>query len=126
MSLQKMLLVLLLVGTLAVPAFAHGKSEHGGQAVEVDGHSFELVAEPETKVTHLDLYINDSKEKSVSNANVKLQISTPNGQKVSLPLKYEGGHYTAPLNSVAKGEYKVVALTSIGAKKLNSRFSFSR
>jgi ribosomal protein L25 (general stress protein Ctc) len=126
MSLQKMLFVPLLVGALAVPAFAHGKPEHGGQSVEVDGHSFELVTEPETKVTHLDLYINDPKEKPVSTATVKLQISTPNGQKVSLPLKYEGGHYTALLNAVVKGEYKVVALTSIGAKKLNSRFSFKR
>ena len=101
-----------------------GKPEHGGQSVEVDEHSFELVVEPETKATHLDLYITGPKEKVVTQAMVKLQISTPDGQKIALPLKYGDGHYTGVLTKVAKGEYKVVALSTISGKKLNSRFTF--
>lgn len=107
-------------------AYAHGKPEHGGQAVEVQEYQLELVVEPEAKVTHLDFYIVDPKEKTVTNASAKLQIATPNGQKIVLPLRYEDGHYTAMLTSTAKGEYKIVALTTIGDKKLNSRFSFKR
>jgi hypothetical protein len=107
-------------------AYAHGEPKHGGQAVEVQEYQFELVVEPEAKATHLDFYIVDPKEKVVANASAKLQIATPNGQKVVLPLKYAEGHYTAMLATTAKGEYKVVALTALGNKKLNSRFSFKR
>jgi uncharacterized protein (UPF0333 family) len=119
-------LPLVLVALSTGTAYAHGKPEHGGQAVEVQNYQFELVVEPEAKATHLDFYIVDPKDKTVTNASAKLQIATPNGQKIVLPLKYEDGHYTTMLTNIAKGEYKVVALTTIGDKKLNSRFSFSR
>jgi ribosomal protein L25 (general stress protein Ctc) len=122
--MRKPLSTLAVLLAFAVPVFAHGKPEHGGQSVEVDNHSFELVVEPEAKATHLDLYINDPKEKTVATAMVKLQISGPDGQKMVLPLKYGNGHYTGVLTKVAKGEYKVVALSTIAGKKLNSRFSF--
>jgi hypothetical protein len=122
--MRKPLSTLAALLALTVPAFAHGKPEHGGQSVEVDEHSFELVVEPEVKATHLDLYITDPKEKVVTQAMVKLQISTPDGQKIALPLKYGDGHYTGVLTKVAKGEYKVVALSTISGKKLNSRFTF--
>jgi hypothetical protein len=117
-----LILIVLNTGT----AYAHGEPEHGGQAVEVQEYQFELVVEAEAKATHLDFYIVDPKEKTVPNAVAKLQISTPNGQKIVLPLQYEDGHYTAMLTTTAKGEYKVVALTTLGNKKLNSRFSFKR
>jgi len=125
MKVNPWLLVMLIVLHTG-SAYAHGEPEHGGQAVEIQDYQFELVVEPEANATHLDFYIADPKEKTVANASAKLQITTPNGQKVVLPLKYADGHYTAVLTNPAKGEYKVVALTTIGSKKLNSRFSFNR
>jgi hypothetical protein len=119
-------LPLIFVVLNAATANAHGKLEHGDQVVEVQEYQFELVVEPDTKATHLDFYIVDPKEKIVAKASAKLQIATPNGQNVVLPLKYEAGHYTGMLTNIAKGEYKVVALTSIDSKKLNSRFTFKR
>ncbi len=124
--MRKPLSTLAVLLVFAVPVFAHGKPEHGGQSVEVDNHSFELVVEPEAKVTHLDFYITDPKEKAVATAMVKLQISAPDGQKMALPLKYGDGHYTGMLAKAAKGEYKVVALATIAGKKLNARFTFNR
>ncbi|MGA7952861.1 MAG: hypothetical protein WCA07_05000 [Gloeobacterales cyanobacterium] len=122
--MRKSMSSLVILLAFAVPVLAHGKPEHGGQSVEVDDHSFELVVEPEAKATHLDLYITDPKEKVVATAMVKLQISAPDGQKMVLPLKYGEGHYTGMLTKVTKGEYKVVALSTIAGKKLNSRFTF--
>jgi hypothetical protein len=119
-------LLAVLIGLHTGSAYAHGEPEHGGQVVEIQEYQFELVVEPEANTTHLDFYITDPKEKTVTNASAKLQITTPNGQKIVLPLKYADGHYTAMLTSIANGEYKVVALTNIGNKKLNSRFSFKR
>ena len=122
--MRKSLSTLAVLLAFAVPVFAYGKPAHGGQSIEVDGHHFELVVEPEAKATHLDLYITDPKAKVVAMAMVKLQISAPDGQKMALPLKYGDGHYTGVLTKVAKGEYKVVALSTIAGKKLNSRFTF--
>ena len=119
----KIALALLLVA-FVLPVFAEGEPKHGGQVVEVQDHQFELVVEPEAKSTHLDLFISDPKNKPVTTAVAKLQILAPNGQKATLPLKYGDGHYTAVLNAPIKGEYRVVVLTSVGGKKLNSRFSF--
>jgi hypothetical protein len=122
--MRKPLSTLAVLLAFTVPVFAHSKPEHGGQSVEVDEHSFELVVEPEALATHLDFYITDPKDKAVATAMVKLQISAPDGQKTALPLKYGDGHYTGMLTKVAKGEYKVVALSTIAGKKLNSRFTF--
>lgn len=126
MQMRRLLLVLALGAVVTAPAFAHGKPEHGGQVVEVQEHQFELVVEPEAKATHLDFYITDPAEKPVSTARVKLAITTPDGQRTDLPLKYAGGHYTALLPGETKGEYRVVALSAIGPKKLNARFTFKR
>lgn len=124
MQLSKISIALLVSALLTGPVFADGKPEHGGQLVDVQGHHFELVVEPEAKTTHLDLFISDPEDKPVTTATVKLQVTAPGGQKTTLPLKYEGGHYTAVLGAPVKGEYRVVALATVGDKKLNSRFSF--
>ncbi|MBC8122751.1 MAG: hypothetical protein H7Y22_13040 [Gemmatimonadaceae bacterium] len=124
MQLSKRAIVLMLSALLTGPVFAGGKPEHGGQLVDVQGHHFELVVEPEAKTTHLDLFISDPENQPVTTATVKLQITDPSGQKSSLPLKYEGNHYTAVLSAPVKGEYRVVALATISGKKLNSRFNF--
>lgn len=125
MQPSKTALALLLSALLSGPVQAGGKPEHGGQLVDIEGHHFELVVEPEAKTTHLDLFINDPKNRPVTTATVKLQVTGPGGQKTTLPLKYEGDHYTAVLPTAAKGGYKVVALASIGGKKFNSRFNFN-
>ncbi len=124
MNPAKIALALLLNAAFVLPISAADGPKHGGQVVEVQGHQFELVVEPEAKTTHLDLFISDPKNKPVTTAVAKLQILGPDGQKTTLPLKYGDGHYTAVLNAPIKGEYRVVALTSVGGKKLNSRFNF--
>ncbi|UFP93186.1 hypothetical protein [Gloeobacter morelensis] len=124
MSTKRILsaLALLVILTAASPVL--GGAKHGGQAVEIQGYHFELVVEPESGGAHLDLFINDPKSKAVSDAAVQLQVSAPGGQKLSLPMKYGEGHYEAVLPAAAKGVYRVVALATVGGKKLNSRFSF--
>jgi len=124
MAMQKLLTLVTATVLAVAPVFAHGEPEHGGQIVEVQEHQFELVVEPEANGTHLDFYISDPGDRPVSTATVKLQITAPDGRRIALPLRYAQGHYTAMLPSGAKGEYRVVALTDIGGRKLNSRFTF--
>jgi len=121
--------MLLLSISLLFPwaAYAHG-AEHGGQAVEVQGYNLELVAEPEAKGTHLHLYLTDAKEQWVTTAQIKLQVMTPDGIKIAQSMAYDAkeNSYVTDLAIVAKGEYKVVALTTVAGKKINARYTFKR
>jgi len=114
--------LLLLTALLLIPitAYAHG-AEHGGQAIEVQGYNLELVAEPEAKGTHLHLYLTDAQEKLVTTAQVKLQIIAPAGMKIIQPMTYDANEksYVADLPVTTKGEYKVVALTTLAGKRLS-------
>ncbi|WP_218082810.1 hypothetical protein [Anthocerotibacter panamensis] len=126
MFTHKLFNLLVSAAILGAPVLAHGAPEHGGQAVEVQEHQLELVAEPEAKSTHLHLYILDPQDKQVTNAGVKLQILAPDGMKTALTLKYDPqeASYTGNLPMTAKGAYKIVALTTIGKKRLNARYTF--
>jgi hypothetical protein len=105
--------------------------KHSGQAVEVKGHHLELVVALEGKQTHMDFYVLGPSGKPLPDANVRFQVITPDGRKLMLPLSYEPehGHYGALLpsdsqGSYPKGQYKVVALTTVGGQKLNARYTF--
>ncbi|WP_287128555.1 hypothetical protein [Candidatus Cyanaurora vandensis] len=129
MFIRTMFHVLTLTVILTAPGLAYGgKPEYGGQTVEVQAHHLEFVAEPTAQATHLHLYILDPQDKKVTNAGVKLQILSPDGLKTALALKYnvQEASYVGDLPLTVKGVYKVVALTTIGGKKLNARYTFKR
>jgi hypothetical protein len=107
----------------------HSKPSQGGQVVETGKYHLELVAEPETKGTHIDFYLlsNDNHE-IVPNAKVTAQIKTPKGEQKTVNLTYDkaGKHYAGLLPESNPGEYQVVVLSDIKGEKINSRFSFKR
>ena len=109
---------------MSAPAFAHGHAAHGGQLVEVSDYQFEFVLENAQTAPHIDMYVIDPKDKPVTTAKIQLRVSAPDGKRLVVPLKFEENHYTAQLGSKAKGDYNVVVLSTVGMKKLNSRFSF--
>ncbi len=117
---------LLLTALLLYPGIVLADAKHGGQAIDVQGYHLELLAEPEAKSTHLHFYLMDGKDQLLTNAQVRLQVTMPDGTKKTLALGYSDKEksYVADLPFNAKGTYNVVALTTIGGKKLNARYTF--
>lgn len=76
------------------------------------------------KGPHIDMYVIDPKDKAVTNGKITLRVTTPEARKLTVPLKFEERHYTAPLGVATKGNYDVVVLSTVGTQKLNARFSF--
>jgi hypothetical protein len=121
------------VATSPSPAAASGheagKKAGGGIVVESGAYHLELVPEKEGSETHLDLFLQktDSHE-SVANARVTAQVQLPDGSQKSADMTYdtEAKHYTAKVDSVAAGEYKVVIQSEIGSEKVNARFAFKQ
>jgi hypothetical protein len=121
------------VATSPSPAAASGheagKKAGGGIVVESGAYHLELVPEKEGSVTHLDLFLQktDSHE-SVANAKITAQVQLPDGSQKSADMTYdtEAKHYTAKVDSVAVGEYKVVVQSEIGSEKVNARFAFKQ
>ncbi len=114
--------------TETVEPSAVGKSQAGGQVVEVGNYHLELVPEAEATGTHLDLYLQtgDSHE-PIADAQVTAQVDLPDGTQQSLEMEYDadGEHYVALLPSTAEGEYNVAVLSDISGEKVNGRFSFT-
>ena len=107
----------------------HGKSNQGGQVVEVGAYHLELVAINEDGGVHIDLFLqNGSDHSPIPDAKVSAQVQLPNGTKKSLdmPYKADGKHYGALLSETIAGEYKVVILSEIKGEKINGRFTFKR
>jgi hypothetical protein len=106
-----------------------GKKAGGGIVVESGAYHLELIPEKEGSDTHLDLFLQktDSHE-SVGNAKVTAQVQLPDGSQKSAEMTYdpEAKHYTAKVESVAVGEYKVVVQSEIGSEKVNARFAFKQ
>jgi len=107
--------------------YAHG-AEHGGQAIEVQGYNLELATEAQGPNIHIHFYLMDMKDRIVTNAQIKLQVTTPDGIKIAQALRYNAKEqgYVGDLVTVAKGEYKVVVLTTIAGEKINARYTFKR
>ena len=111
------------------PIIAKSESKMGGQVVEVQGYHLEFVPEKTDKGAHLDFYLQKGDNHSaVDDANVKAEVTMPDGKKQTLALKYDPKekHYTALLETKAIGDFKVVILSKIAGKKVNGRFSFKR
>jgi hypothetical protein len=120
----------------SAPAAPGGKAQHGaelksggGIVVESSGYHIELVPEKAGGVTHLDLFLqkHDTHE-PVPNAKVMAQIQLPDGSQKSAEMTYDvdAKHYTANLDSVAAGEYKVTVQSTIGEEKVNARYTFKQ
>jgi hypothetical protein len=110
-------------------AIANSESKNGGQVIETQGYHLEFVPEKTDKGAHLDFYLQKGdNHSSVGNANVKAEVTMPDGKKQTLSLKYDPKekHYTALLETKATGDFKVVILSDISGKKVNGRFSFKR
>lgn len=110
-------------------AIAKSDTKMGGQVVEAQGYHLEFAPEKTDKGTHLDFFLQKGdKHSSVGNANVKAEVTMPDGKKQTLALKYDAKekHYTALLETKATGDFKVVILSEIAGKKVNGRFSFKR
>jgi hypothetical protein len=109
---------------------AIAKSENkGGQVLESQGYHLEFVPEKTAKGMHLDFYLQRSDNHApIGNANVKAEITMPEGKKQTINLKYDAKerHYTAILETKVTGDFKVVMLSDIAGKKVNGRFSFKR
>lgn len=105
------------------------KKAGGGIVVESGAYHLELIPEKEGSDTHLDLFLQktDSQE-SVGNAKVTAQVQLPDGSQKAAEMTYdtEAKHYTAKVNSVAVGEYKVLVQSEIGSEKVNARFAFKQ
>ncbi len=111
------------------PAAASSEPAAGGQVVEVGEYHLELVPEPGSEGTHLDLYLqNGNSHEAISDAQITAQVDLPDGTQQSLDMDYdaEGKHYTALLPGGAKGEYKVAVLSDINGEKVNGRFNFAQ
>jgi hypothetical protein len=110
-------------------AIANSESKNGGQVVETQGYHLEFVPEKTDKGAHLDFYLQKGdNHSSVGNANVKAEVTMPDGKKQTLSLKYDPKekHYTALLETKATGDFKVAILSEIAGKKVNGSFSFKR
>jgi hypothetical protein len=106
-----------------------GEVNKGGQVIESQGYHLEFVPKKTVKGMHLDFYLQKSDtHAAVGNANVKAEVTMPDGKKQTLPLTYDAKekHYTAILETKATGDFKVAMLCDIGGKKVNGRFSFKR
>jgi hypothetical protein len=107
----------------------HGGMSDKGMVVEVGAYHLELVPEPETEGTHLDLFLQKGdNHAAIPDAKVTAEVQLPDGGQKSLPMKYdaEDKHYTALLPTTATGEYKVAILSNINGENVNARYSFSR
>ncbi len=136
-NISKALLVITILGfsspvlaSISTPQIiAKAEAKNGGQVVEVQGYHLEFVPEKTDKGAHLDFYLQKGdNHSSVGNANVKAEVTMPDGKKQTLALKYDPKekHYTALLETKATGDFKVVILSEIAGKKVNGRFSFKR
>lgn len=101
----------------------------GGEYIEMEGYRFKL--EPDVQadgVAHLDFYVRDLQDKHVKGVTGNFKITKPDGTKAELPIEEESphDHYHGMLKLDQPGEYLIVAQVSVGDKKLNPRFSFTR
>jgi hypothetical protein len=113
----------------AKPMLLAKAESKGGQVVETQGYHLEFVPKKTAKGMHLDFYLQRSDNHDpIANANVKAEITMPEGKKQTASLKYNAKdkHYTALLETKATGDFKVVMLSDIAGKKVNGRFSFKR
>jgi hypothetical protein len=97
--------------------------------IEMEGYRFKLDPDVQADgVAHLDFYVRDLDGKHVKGVTGNFKITKPDGTKVELPIEEESphDHYHGMLKLDQPGEYLIVAQASIGDKKLNPRFSFSR
>jgi hypothetical protein len=104
-------------------------SNHGGQALEVNGYHLELVPVSDPGGIHIDLFLQDAESsKAISDAKVSAQIELPDGSRQSLEMTYDaaGEHYLVLVPSNEVGEYKVAVLSDIAGEKVNGRFTFSK
>lgn len=116
--------------SLGVPPQAiAGEVNKGGQVVESQGYHLEFLPKKTEKGMLLDFFLQKSdNHSSVVGANVKTEVTMPDGKKQTLSLKYDTKkkHYTTLLETKATGDFKVAILCDIGGKKVNGRFSFKR
>jgi hypothetical protein len=97
--------------------------------IEMEGYRFKL--EPDVQadgVAHLDFYVRDTAGKHVKGVTGNFVITKPDGTKAELPVKEESphDHYHGMLKLDQPGEYLIVTQVTVGDKKVNPRFSFTR
>jgi hypothetical protein len=118
---------------IAVPtsptAAGGGVANQGGMVVESGPYHLELVPGKEGSNTHLDLFLQkgDTHE-PILGAKVTAQVQLPDGTQTSVVMIYDepAKHYAGKVASVAVGEYKVVVQSTIGAEKVNARYTFKQ
>lgn len=101
----------------------------GAEYIEMEGYRFKL--EPDVQadgVAHLDFYVRDAQDRHIQGVTGNFKITKPDGTKAEVPIQEETphDHYHGMLKLDQAGEYLIVARVSVGDKKVNPRFSFTR
>jgi pyruvate/2-oxoglutarate dehydrogenase complex dihydrolipoamide acyltransferase (E2) component len=103
--------------------------EAGRMIVESDGIHLELAPFKEANQTHLDVFVQRSDNHSIiADAQVSVQVQTPDGQTQTVPMKYDAAdkHFGGNLPGAAKGQYQVRIAAVVSGKTIDGRFSFER
>jgi hypothetical protein len=101
----------------------------GAEYIEMEGYRFKLDPDVQADgVAHLDFYVHDAQDKHIKGVTGNFKITKPDGTKAELAIEEEKphDHYHGMLKLDQPGEYLIVAQVSVGDKKLNPRFSFTR
>lgn len=97
--------------------------------IEIDAFRFKLAPDIQKDgVAHLDFYVRDKSDKHIKGVTGNFHVTKPDGSKIEIPIVEETphDHYHGMVKLDQSGEYLIVAQVSVGGKKLNPRFSFSR
>jgi hypothetical protein len=99
------------------------------EVTELEGYRFKLTPDVQPDgVAHLDFYVRDLADKHVKGVKGTFRITKPDGSKAEIPIEEESphDHYHGMLKLDQPGEYLIVTQVSVGDKKLNPRFSFTK